>query len=541
MSAWSPLRYRVYRDLWIALLAANIGTWMQTIGAAWLMLELGASPALVALVQTATYLPIMLVGVAAGAVADLVNRRRLLLVTQAGMMAAAGGLSVVTAAGWATPPLVLGFTFALGLGTTFSWPAWQAIQPELVPREELQQVFTLASTNINLGRAVGPALGGLLIIAVGPWLVFALNTAALGLFLAAVWRWRPPVAKAEGPPEGFAGAVRAGIRYALYSHALYGVLVRSFAFGLTSASLVALLPVYAKESLGLGSGGLGIFYAALGGGAVASTTMLPALRRRLSADRVFAVGSSVFAVALLMLALVRTPIVAVLVTLAAGVGWFVCIATFTVVSQEVLPAWVRARGMAFHLTAFSAGVALGSALWGFLADFTSVPTAYAWGAFALAAGLPLALRWRFDSIAGFDLSPAPTHVAEGALVGADTDASTLVVVRYEVCAADEEDFLRVLHLIGRGRRRTGAKRWSVYRDAEQEHTYIETYVLSSWDEHLREHLRRTVSEQRLQEDVRRYLRPGTTPAVWHYVAPPRRATRSRGPLRSLAAILRPPM
>jgi len=193
MSAWSPLQYRVYRMLWIALLASNIGTWMQAVGAAWMMVQLNASPAIVALVQTATYLPVVFVGVLAGAAADMVERRRLLLVTQGFMFVAAGGLAVFAALDAVTPLLLLGFTFALGLGATFNFPAWQAIQPELVPAHELKQAVTLGGANINLGRAIGPAIGGLLIAAAGPWLVFALNAASFAFVLVVLWRWKRPV------------------------------------------------------------------------------------------------------------------------------------------------------------------------------------------------------------------------------------------------------------------------------------------------------------------------------------------------------------
>jgi len=368
MSAWSPLQYRVYRYLWIALLASNIGTWMQAVGAAWLMVQLHASPAVVALVQTASYLPVVIVGVAAGAIADMVERRLLLLITQLFMFVAAAGLAVVTAVGAVTPLSLLAFTFALGLGMAFNYPAWQAIQPELVPKEEFKQAVTLGGANINLGRAIGPAVGGLLIAAAGPWLVFALNAASFAFVLAVLWRWHRPVEEDPGPPERFAGAVRAGVRYAMFSHVLHGVVLRSFVYGAASAGLLALLPVYAKDVLGTGSGGLGLLYAGIGGGAVATAAVIPRVREHLSADRVFAVGSAVVAAALLALALVHALLPAFLVSLVAGVGWLFCLSTLNVASQEALPGWVRARGLAFYLTAISAGIALGAILWGRLAN-----------------------------------------------------------------------------------------------------------------------------------------------------------------------------
>ena len=525
MSAWSPFRYRVYRYLWIALLASNIGTWMQAVGAAWLMVHLDASPAVVALVQTASSLPVVLVGVAAGAVADLVERRRLLLITQGFMVAAAGGLAVLTALDAVTPLSLLGFTFALGLGAAFNYPAWQAIQPELVPKEEFTQAVTLGGANNNFGRAIGPAVGGLLIAAAGLWLVFALNAVSFGFVLLVLWRWRRPVEEDVAPPERFAGAVRAGVRYALFSHVLHGVLVRSFAFGAASAGLVALLPVYAKEVLGLGSGGLGALYAGFGGGAVVTAAVIPRVRERLSADRVFGVGSLVVAAALVALALVRGPVPAFAISVVAGVGWLFCLSTLNVASQEVLPGWVRARGLAFYLTAISAGIAAGSAAWGRLANATGAQATYAWGALAVVATLALALRWRFDRITEVDLRPAPMAAPEGRLVGDDTSSPALVVIAYEVRSEAEDDFLRALRLVGRARRRTGAMSWSVYRDADRAHRFIETFVLPTWHEHMRQHQRRTVTDAELQDAVSQHLREGTEPTAKHFVAPPEPSMR----------------
>jgi MFS family permease len=526
MSAWSPFQYRVYRTLWIALLASNIGTWMQAVGAAWMMVELHASPAIVALVQTATYLPVVVVGVAAGAIADLVERRRLLLITQVCMFVAAGGLAVLTALGAVTPPLLLGFTFALGLGMAFNYPAWQAIQPELVPAEELKQAVTLGGANINLGRAIGPAVGGLLIAAAGAWLVFALNAASFAFVLVVLWRWKRSVEDDVGPPERFAGAVRAGVRYAMFSHVLHGVLVRSFVFGAASSGLLSLLPVFTNDVLGWGSGGLGILFAAIGGGAVVTAAVVPAVRERLSADRVFALGSLLVAGALVALALVDGRILAVSACFVAGIGWLFCLSTINVASQEVLPGWVRARGLALYLTAISAGIAIGAAAWGTLANAVGTQWTYAGGAAAIVATLALTWRWRFDRIAEVDLRPAPMAAPEARLV-ADDDASSpaLVVVAYEVRPEAEDDFLRALRLVGRARRRTGAIDWSVYRDADRAHRFIETFVLPSWDEHLRQHQRRTMTDLELQEDVWRYLRPGTAPTAKHFVQPPEPSMR----------------
>jgi MFS family permease len=290
---------------------------------------------------------------------------------------------------------------------------------------------------------------------------------------------------------------------------------------LASAGLMSLMPVYASEDLDWGSGGLGILYAGIGLGAVVTAGVVPRVRERLSADGVFVAGSALVALALLLLAVWTSRVPAVLFCVLGGVGWLFCLSTLNVASQEVLPSWVRARGLALYLTAISAGIALGSALWGKMAGWTGVPWTWAAGAAALVVTLALAYRWRFDRIAEVDLSPAPMSAPEASVIGAeDADSPALVVVAYEVQEDAEEDFLLALRLVGRARRRTGATDWSVYRDADRDHRYIETFVLPSWDEHVRQHQRRTITDFELQEDLRRYLKPGTRPAAKHFVAPP---------------------
>jgi hypothetical protein len=229
-----------------------------------------------------------------------------------------------------------------------------------------------------------------------------------------------------------------------------------------------------------------------------------------------------------LLAMLPYRVPAVASSVVAGVGWLFCLSTLNVASQEVLPSWVRARGLALYLTALSAGIALGSALWGTLAGWTDVRWAWGCGAAALLVSLALAYRWRFDRIDDVDLRPAPMNAPEATRVGAeDADSPTLVVVAYEVRTDAEEDFLRALRRVGRVRRRTGASDWSVYRDADRGHRYVETFVLPSWDEHVRQHQRRTVTDFELQEDVRRFLKPGTEPTARHFVAPPEPTARFR--------------
>ena len=520
-SAWSPFRHRVYRDLWLAQFVSNVGTWMQTVGAVWVMLELKGSPTFVALVATAGSLPTVFLGVAGGALADLLDRRRLLLVTQTLMLAAAAALAALDASGGLTPSSLLALTFALGVGTALNGPAWQAIQPELVPRDEFPQAVTLGGASINLGRALGPALGGFILAVAEPWLVFALNAASFGAVVVVLWRWRREPDEAEGPAERFAGAVRAGLRYALFSHSLTGVLVRAGSFSVASAGLMALLPVYSKDVLGLGSGGLGLLLAGFGGGALIAAGLLPRVRARLGQDAAVAIGALTVAAALLALALVRSAPVALAIMVVAGAAWLLCLSTFNVASQEALPGWVRARGLALYLTAFTGGIALGSAAWGYLADSLGTPATFAWGALAVALTPLLGLRFRLGAIGVLDLTPAPMYAPEMRLDVEDASGPVFVTVAYEVAPQAVDEFQRAVRRVGRARRRTGAVRWSVYRDAEAPQRFVEMFVVPSWQEHVRQHERRTVTDAVLQEALRAFLRDGAEPEVQHLVAPPR--------------------
>ena len=253
-SAWAPFRNKTFRALWLAQFVSNVGTWMQSVGAVWVMLELRASPTFVALVATASSLPVVFVGIIGGALADLVDRRRLLLVTQTLMLLAAGALAILDVSGRVTPSSLLTLTFVLGVGAALNGPAWQAIQPELVPHEQFPQAVTLGGASINLGRALGPALAGAILVVSGAWLVFFLNALSFGAVVVALVAWRREAEEVHGPPERFVGAVRAGIRFAFFSRELMVVLVRVGVFSVASAGLMALAPVYATSVLHLGSG-----------------------------------------------------------------------------------------------------------------------------------------------------------------------------------------------------------------------------------------------------------------------------------------------
>jgi MFS family permease len=525
-SATAPFRHAVFRRLWIAQFASNVGTYMQAVGAVWVMIDLKGSPTEVALVQTATTLPVVLLGIVGGALADLVDRRRLLLVTQAVMLLSAAALAVLDAADAVSPESLLVLTFALGAGVALNNPAWQAIQPQLVPRDEFPQAVTLGSASLNLGRAIGPAVGGVLVALAGAWFVFGLNAVSFGAVMLALWWWRRDPDRRDGPGERFGGAVRAGIRYAMHSRPLASVLVRAAVFSFASAGLMALLPVYATATLDLGSGGFGLLLGAFGVGAVAAAFLLPRLRGGRDEDTVVAAGTLVLAATMLGLALTDSSALALVLSVIGGGGWLCCLSTFNVASQQVLPDWVRARGLSFFLTFLMGGIAAGSAAWGVVASHSDVPTAFAWGALAVALTPLLAIRWKLRTAETLDLSATPMMFAAGTQISAEpTDGPILVTLTYTVLPDQEQEFLAAMRRLREARRSTGASSWSVYRDMKREHDFIETFVVPTWGEHLRQHARRTADDADLQEALRPYLVDGVLPNAHHYIAPGATAPR----------------
>ena len=518
-SAWAPLRHGLFRRLWAAQLASNVDTWMQNVGAVWLMGSLTGSPALVALVQTATTLPIFLFGLPAGALADIVDRRRLLLVTQTWMLVCATALGVLATVDLVTPAVLLALTFAIGTGVALNQPAWQAIQPELVPREDFAQAVALGGMSINVGRAAGPALGGAIVAAAGPEYVFLVNAASFLGVLAVLLTWKRERRSTPLPAEHVVGAVRAGLRYARHAPSLRAVLVRTGLFIIPASALTALLPVVARDHLGLGAEGYGLLLTAFGGGAVLAAAALPRLRAREPLDLIVAVASVVLGLVVLAVALLESPGVMAAVLVVGGLGWLLAIASLNVSVQYSLPGWVRARGLAVYLLLFGGGTAGGSALWGVIAGAAGTKVALGAAAAALVVGAAGAFRYRLGISERLDLRPA-LHWPEPTVV-ADLhpgQGPVLVTVEYEVPTASAEEFAVLMQRIERMRRRTGAVGWGLYQDSSDPDRFVENFVVDSWDEHLRQHARVTESDRRLEEHRNALLVPGTSPRVRHHIS-----------------------
>ncbi|WP_214367566.1 MFS transporter [Pseudonocardia sp. H11422] len=514
--AWAPLRHRWYRALWIAQFVANIGAWAQLVGAQWLMGDLDGSDFAVALVQTAATLPVFLLVVPAGALGDMFDRRRLLICGQLLMATAAGFLAVLTALGVMTPSLLLGLTAAMGIGQALSMPTFQAVQPELVGRDELPQAALLNGANANVGQALGPAVGGLLISAFGPEATFALNALSFIGVLLVLTLWRRPLEPRPLGHERLLGAVRAGARYVRSEPLFATVLARAAVFMLFASALWALLPVLARGPLGLDAGGYGLLLGGVGLGGILGAIVVPAVRARADADLVVAVGALVYAGSMLVTGLAPSPVVVGGALVVTGLAWVAVLSTLNAAAQIVLPGWTRARALAYFQLVFMGGQALGGVLWGAVAEEFTSATALVAAAAGMALSVPL-VRWRLRLQAETVDVSAVRHLPDPPV--AHLDAGPVVVtVEWRVPAADAAGFIAAMRPVGRARRRTGARLWGLFEDIEDPECFLEVFTVSSWAEHLRQHLERgTAADRDLEMRARRFLAPGTEPRVRHLI------------------------
>jgi len=494
----APLRLPIFRALWLASLVSSIGTWMQTVGAQWLLVDQPNAAVLVSLVQVAETLPVVFVALPAGVFADLFDRRRMLIGVQAFQVAVGVALTVMTARGDLQPALLLTFTFLLGTGAAMQMPAWQALIPELVPRALLPGAAALGSININIARAVGPALAGLLITHLGVAWVFALNCVTFAVFGAVLLAWRRPTPDDDGSDaERFLPALRAGGRYVHHSPVVRRILLRLSLFVVPANVLWALLPLLATRQLGLDSSGYGLLLAALGAGSIAGAFALPRLRVRWSTDALLVSSSLVYGLALVVLAVTHSTLVALPMLLAAGGALITVLANLNAVTLAFLPAWVRARALSIYQIVMFGSMAAGALLWGVVGNRVGLTTTFLTAGALLLIGGATVTAWPLLDIRGIDTSPGPV-LPDPQLVLEPTDyeGPVLVQVTYWVAPDLEETFLQALPAVRRSRLRTGASGWNLYRHGEQENTFIEQFTVPSWDEHLRQHTGRlTTNDQ----------------------------------------------
>ncbi|MTH79138.1 MFS transporter [Paracoccus aestuariivivens] len=519
-AAKGPLDFPLFRALWIATIISNIGTWMHDVGAGWLMTSLSPSPLLVALVQAATTGPMFLLALPAGALADILDRRRLLLAAQLLGLVAAATLALATVLGWTTPWVLLVATFVLGVAAAFSAPAFQAIVPELVDKTTLPDAVALNSLGVNIARAIGPALGGVIVALAGVPAVFALNALSVTAVLTVLYRWKRAGTVHTLPPEHFVGALKAGYRYARHAPAVRLVLVRATGFFLFSSALWAMLPLVGRHGLGLDAAGYGALLGCMGAGAVMGALALKRLRKRLAANRISGFATVLFALATLALAVVPNAWLAGGVMVAAGFAWIGMLSSLNVAAQMASPGWVKARALAVYLLVFQGAMTGGSILWGVIASRSSVATALVAAGVGLLASLLLTRIAPLPREAGADLSPS-RHWAEPVVsVPPHGDRGpVLIEIEYRVDPARIAEFTAALHRFKTVRHRDGAIRWDVWEDVAEPGRVIECFVVESWIEHQRQHERVTQADALDQKQIHAFQIEGVAPVVRHLLRP----------------------
>jgi MFS family permease len=516
--AWGALHYNVFRFLWIATITSNVGSWMYSAASGWLMTSLNPHPLIVSLVQVASSLPLFLFALPAGALADMVDKRRLILTLEILTTLFSVVFALLVALHAVTAGVLLLFLFLIGILGALETPAWQAIVPMLVPKQALSSAVAVNSLGVNISRVIGPALAGIVILSYGiaaPFWLDALSN--LGVIAVILW-WRTPVKAARTlPAERLGSAIRTGVRYARNNAHLRATLVRAAGFFLFASAYWALLPVLARSQLHGGPTLYGVLLGAVGAGAVGGAVLMPRLKARSGANGMVVLGELGNVAALVLFGFARSPWIAVLACLTAGLSWIVVLATLNVSAQVALPEWVRGRGLAAYVTVFVGTMSIGSVLWGFIADRIGLPPAhYLAGAGGLVA-IWVTHGWKLQTGPEADLTPS-MHWPEPVLTGAvKSDAGpVMVTVEYRIAVENREAFLAAMSRFAQERKRDGAYAWGVFEDTAQPGRMLETFLVDSWLEHLRQHQRVTKADRAVEDQVRRLTHE--EPRVTHYIA-----------------------
>jgi MFS family permease len=512
--------YPAFTIIWAATFVSNVGGWMYSAAAGWLMTDLTRNALLVSMVQVANNLPLLIFTVLAGAISDNARKRRFLIVVEVATVIVSGIFAAMVWLHKVSPSLLLMFLFLIGALTALGYPAWQSVVTELVPRKALAAAISANSVGVNSSRAIGPALAGTLIVPAGIASPFIANVISnFGVIAALLWWREPKKSQSDLPAERIGSGIRTGMRYAFNNRMLRATLGRAVAFFLFGSSYWALLPLVARQQIEAGPQLYGVLLGAIGASAVAGAFGIGPWKTRLGADRLVAAGSLGTAVAIVLFAVARTTAVGLLAAAIAGVCWIVVVSTLNVSAQAALPDWVRGRGMAVYISVFFGALTVGSALWGEVGAIAGLPLALMTAAVGTVAAIPLTRRWKLQSSQTLDLTPsmhwpAPT-VAESVN---QNQSPVLVVIQYQLAdPQNRSPFLTAMQTLRRERLRDGAYLWGIFEDVAQPAAFVETFLLESWVDHLRQHERVTRSDAALEQSIRDLLM--TEPNITHFITP----------------------
>ena len=515
----SPFRYTAFTLIWIATVVSNIGGWMYNVASGWLMTSLDPNALIVSLVQVANSLPMFLFAIPAGALADIVNQRRFLIFGESAITITSIAFAALVWLHLITPVTLLVFSFVVTVGSAMTAPAWQSVVAKLVPKQDLPGAVAANSVGINVSRAIGPALGGIIVGALGIAAPFWLDAVSnIGVIAALIWWHAPKKSGSPLPPEPFGSAVRTGLRYARYNSFLSATLIRTIAFFVFGSAYWALLPLVARTQIAGGPALYGVLLGAIGAAAVGGAFLLRRLREKLGADALVAAASLGTALATALFAIARQPATAILASFIAGASWIAAVSSLNVSAQVALPEWVRGRGLAMYVTVMFGALTIGSAIWGEVAAIAGLPAALLFAALGAIIGIPLTWRWKLQTGANVDFSPSmqwPDPVTTHA-IEADR-GPVLVTVEYRIDPKNRNAFLHAIGQNSRERRRDGAYDWGIFEDPADEGRFVETFLTDSWLEHLRLHRRVTKADLISERAVRRF-QIGEGPKTTHLIS-----------------------
>jgi MFS family permease len=519
-SLWSPLRFPAFRGLWGSSAVYFIGNAMQSMAASWLMVEMTGSSFLAALVQTAVFLPMFLLSLPSGVLADTTDRRRLILsalAVQAGVVVV---LALLVLAGVAGPGTLLFFTFVAGCCTALFSPAWNSTVADTVPREDMPQAITAMSIAWNTARALGPAMAGVVFATLGAGWVFAIAVASSLVMMQAIRKWPPrPHPQSRLPAERLWGGTLSGLRFARHSRIVLAQLLRTMAYSGSGSALWALLPVIGQRQLGLGAAGFGLLMACLGTGAVAAGLVLGKVRAKMGLEALVSTSCVVFALVMAVAALVRIPLVVYASLVVGGAAWMAVMSTFNTATQTSAPPWVRSRAAALHTLSALGSFAIGSAFWGAVSGVAGLPFTLCAAAVIMAAGLLLARPFPLRMGEQHEVTPG-TPWEELFIVAEPNpeDGPVAVEVAYRIREGQAQAFLDAVTQLRAPRRRDGATFWRIYRDLADSSRFVERFIVTSWADYLHQRARSTMADQELELRVREFLAPGETVTMQHYIA-----------------------
>ena len=510
----SPFKSPIFRQVWIGSLVSNFGSLIQSVGSAWLMTSIASSADMVALVQTATALPILLWSLVAGALADGHDRRKIMLAAQVFMLLVSLALAAFAWAGWMSPWLLLLFTFLIGTGAAFNAPAWQASVGDMVPRTQLAHAVALNSMGFNIARSLGPAIGGVIVAAAGAAMAFVINALSYIGLLVVLARWKSPPPQSLLPREPLGVAIGAGVRYVAMSPNIRNVLRRSFLFGVGASSLLALLPIVVKARMAGGPLTFGLMLGAFGIGAVGGALASARVRQRLSTEGIVRVSTIAMAVAIAVVAISSIMAVSLSILVIAGAAWVLALSTFNVAVQMSAPRWVVARALSLYQMSTFAGIALGSYLWGLVTHVQDVRVALLVAGAVLLASVLLGWWRPLAETAALNLEPLRRWEAPATEVPVEGRTGPVVItIQYVIPEENIIEFLRAMDERRRIRRRDGAKDWKLLRDLSDPEVWIERYSTPTWLDYVRHNSRLTQEDAVIPETLRALHRGPGKPIV----------------------------